>query len=88
MTVELKHWKMLDGRMSEGLLYKPENFDSTKKYPIIFYFYERDADNLYDYVAPTPDRAVINIPYFVSNGYLVFDPNIYYKTGAARRGRL
>jgi dipeptidyl aminopeptidase/acylaminoacyl peptidase len=82
LTVELKHWKMLDGRPSEGLLFKPENFDSTKKYPIIFYFYERDADNLYSYVAPTPDRAVINIPYFVSNGYLVFDPNIYYKTGA------
>jgi dipeptidyl aminopeptidase/acylaminoacyl peptidase len=82
LSVELKRWKMLDGRMSEGLLYKPENFDSTKKYPIIFYFYERDADNLYNYVAPSPDRAVINIPYFVSNGYLVFDPNIYYKTGA------
>jgi dienelactone hydrolase len=82
LTVELKRWKMLDGRMSQGLLYKPENFDSTKKYPIIFYFYERDADNRYDYVAPSPDRAVINIPYFVSNGYLVFDPNIYYKTGA------
>ncbi len=82
MTAELKHWKMLDGRMSEGILYKPQNFDSTKKYPIIFYFYERDADNLYNYAAPTPDRAVINVPYFVSNGYLVFDPNIYYKTGA------
>jgi dipeptidyl aminopeptidase/acylaminoacyl peptidase len=82
LTVELRHWKMLDGRMSEGLLYKPENFDSTKKYPIIFYFYERDADNLFNYVSPSPDRAVINIPYFVSNGYLVFDPNIYYKTGA------
>jgi dipeptidyl aminopeptidase/acylaminoacyl peptidase len=81
MTVELKHWKMFDGRTSEGLLYKPENFDSTKKYPILFYFYERDADNLYDYQNPGPDRAVINIPYFVSNGYLVFDPNIYYKTG-------
>ncbi|HET6255708.1 MAG TPA: prolyl oligopeptidase family serine peptidase [Puia sp.] len=82
LTVELKHWKMLDGRMSEGLLYKPENFDSTKKYPIIFYFYERDADNLYNYQTPSPDRSIINIPYFVSNGYLVFDPNIYYKTGA------
>ncbi len=82
LTVELRHWKMLDGRPSEGLLYKPENFDSTKKYPIIFYFYERDADNLYNYVAPAPDRSIINIPYFVSNGYLVFDPNIYYKTGA------
>jgi dienelactone hydrolase len=81
LTVELHHWKMFDGKMSEGLLYKPENFDSTKHYPILFYFYERDADNRYNYEAPSPDRSIINISYFVSNGYLVFDPNIYYKTG-------
>ncbi len=81
MTVELKHWKMFDGRTSEGLLYKPADFDNTKKYPIIFYFYERDADHLYDYIAPQPVRASINVAYFVSNGYLVFDPNIYYKAG-------
>jgi dienelactone hydrolase len=80
-TVELHHWKMFDGKMSEGLLYKPENFDSTKKYPVIFYFYERDADTRYSYIVPQPVRASINIPYFVSNGYIVFDPNIYYKTG-------
>ncbi|HEX9509102.1 MAG TPA: prolyl oligopeptidase family serine peptidase [Puia sp.] len=80
-TVELHHWKMLDGKMSEGLLYKPENFDSTKKYPILFYYYERDAETRYDYLAPQPVRASINIPYFASNGYLVFDPDIYYKTG-------
>ncbi|HXB08635.1 MAG TPA: prolyl oligopeptidase family serine peptidase [Puia sp.] len=81
LTVELHHWKMFDGKMSEGLLYKPENFDSTKKYPIIFYFYERDARTRYDYIAPQPIRASINIAYFVSNGYLVFDPDIFYKTG-------
>ena len=81
LTVELHHWKMLDGKTSEGLLYKPENFDSTKKYPIIFYFYERDAKTLYDYIAPQPVRASINVAYFVSNGYLVFDPDIFYKTG-------
>src|SRR6202012_381097 len=81
LTVELHHWKMLDGKMSEGLLYKPENFDSTKKYPIIFYFYERDARTRYEYIAPQPVRASINVAYFVSNGYLVFDPDIFYKTG-------
>ncbi|GGA93918.1 alpha/beta hydrolase family protein [Puia dinghuensis] len=81
LTVELHHWKMLDGKQSEGLLYKPEDFDSTKKYPVIFYFYERDARTRYDYIAPQPVRASINIAYFVSNGYLVFDPDIYYKTG-------
>jgi len=81
LSVELHHWKMFDGRMSEGLLYKPENFDSTKKYPVIFYFYERDAETRYQYMAPQPVRASINIPFFVSNGYLVFDPDIFYKTG-------
>ena len=80
-TTELHHWKMFDGKMSEGLLYKPENFDSTKKYPVIFYFYERDAETRYDYLAPQPVRASVNIPYFTSNGYLVFDPDIYYKSG-------
>lgn len=81
LTVELMKWKMFDGRESEGLLFKPENFDPKKKYPVIFYFYERDADNLYNYRAPAPSASTVNIPYFVSNGYLVFDPNIWYKNG-------
>jgi dipeptidyl aminopeptidase/acylaminoacyl peptidase len=81
LTAELMHWKMFDGKMSEGILYKPENFDPKKKYPIIFYFYERNADGLYSYKQPSPSASTVNIPYFTSNGYLVFDPNIYYKTG-------
>jgi dipeptidyl aminopeptidase/acylaminoacyl peptidase len=80
-TTELTSWKMFDGKMSEGIMYKPENFDPSKKYPIIFYFYERDADDLYNYRGPAPSASTINIPYFTSNGYLVFDPNIYYKNG-------
>ncbi len=81
LTAELMHWKMFDGKMSEGILYKPEDFDPTKKYPVIFYFYERNADKLYNYMNPAPSASTINIPYFTSNGYIVFDPNIYYKTG-------
>jgi dipeptidyl aminopeptidase/acylaminoacyl peptidase len=81
LTAELHHFQMLDGKRSEGLLYKPEDFDSTKKYPILFYFYERDARTRYDYINPQPVRASINVAYFVSNGYLVFDPDIFYKTG-------
>ncbi len=80
-TTELVKWKMFDGKMSEGILFKPENFDPKKKYPVVFYFYERNADGLFNYRAPAPSASTINIPYFVSNGYLVFDPNIYYKTG-------
>lgn len=81
LSSELVRWKMFDGKMSEGILYKPENFDPNKKYPMLFYFYEKNSDNLYDYKMPSPSASTINIPYFVSNGYLVFDPNIYYKDG-------
>ena len=81
LTAELVKWKMFDGKMSEGILYKPENFDPKKKYPVIFYFYERDADGLYGYRGPAPSASTVNVPYFVSNEYLIFDPNIYYKDG-------
>ena len=81
LTSELVRWKMFDGKQAEGLLFKPENFDPNKKYPVIFYFYEKNADGLYNYRAPAPSASTINIAYFVSNGYLVFDPNIYYKNG-------
>jgi dipeptidyl aminopeptidase/acylaminoacyl peptidase len=81
LTAELVKWKMFDGRESQGLLFKPENFDSTKKYPVIFYFYEKLSDGLYNYRAPAPSASTINIPYFASNNYLVFVPDIYYKTG-------
>jgi dipeptidyl aminopeptidase/acylaminoacyl peptidase len=81
LTAEMVSWKMFDGRMSQGILYKPENFDPNKKYPVLFYFYEKNSDGLYSYKAPAPSASIINIPYFVSNGYLVFDPDIYYKTG-------
>lgn len=81
LTAELVRWKMFDGKMSEGILYKPDNFDPNKKYPVLFYFYEKNADGIYSYKQPAPSASTINIPYFVSNGYIVFDPNIYYKTG-------
>lgn len=81
LTAELVKWNMFDGKLSEGLLFKPENFDPKKKYPVIFYFYERNADGLYAYRGPAPSASTVNIAYFVSNGYLVFDPNIYYKDG-------
>jgi dipeptidyl aminopeptidase/acylaminoacyl peptidase len=79
-TVELVNWLSPSGKELEGLLYKPEGFDPTQKYPMIVYFYEKNSDNLYSYYSPRPSRSVINIPYFVSNGYLVFVPDISYTT--------
>lgn len=80
-TAELVHWTTPQGFAAEGILYKPEDFDPNKKYPIIAYFYERLSQGLYSYHAPAPTPSRLNISYFVSNGYLVFAPDIRYKTG-------
>ena len=80
-SVELVKWLGTNGVKLEGLLYKPEGFDQSKKYPMLVYFYERNAETLNDYRAPAPSRSTINIPYCVSNGYLVFVPDIVYTTG-------
>src|SRR5258705_5734633 len=32
-TTELFKWKTFKGKQSEGILYKPEDFDAKKKYP-------------------------------------------------------
>src|SRR5688572_10693047 len=76
LTTELITVKMKDGNTSEGILYKPENFDPQKKYPVIFYFYERLSHRLHQYIQAELGEGSINIPYYVSNGYLVYTPDI------------
>lgn len=81
LTTELVNYTTLDGKPCQGILYKPENFDSTKKYPIIFYYYEQLSDELNKFIDPEPSTGQMNIPYFVSNGYLVFVPDIHFAIG-------
>jgi acetyl esterase/lipase len=80
-TAELFKWKTFKGKASEGILYKPEDFDPGKKYPVIFYFYEELSDGLNAYIPPTPTASRLNISFFVSRGYLVFAPDIRYTIG-------
>ena len=80
-TAELVKWTTPKGYQSEGILYKPENFDPAKKYPMIVYFYEKLSEGLYNYNPPAPTPSRLNISYFVSNGYLVFAPDISYEKG-------
>lgn len=79
--VRLVHWNSFDGKPLEGLLYYPENIDPEKQYPMIVYFYERNADYLHTYIPPSPTRSTVNRTYFTSNGYIVFVPDITYLDG-------
>ncbi|MCX7833470.1 MAG: prolyl oligopeptidase family serine peptidase [Ignavibacteria bacterium] len=80
-TVELVKWLDSTGTEQKGLLYKPENLDSTKKYPMIVYFYEKYTDKIHTHYIPNPSRSVINFPLYNSNGYIIFIPDLTYKIG-------
>ena len=80
-TAELYHWTAFDGTPLDGLLYKPEDFSPEKKYPVICYFYEKNSENLYSHYSVQPMWSIINIPFFVSRGYVVFVPDIVYRAG-------
>ena len=80
-TVDLISWKSYTGKELEGLMYYPKDFDSTKKYPVIIYFYEIYSDRMNKYYAPSPSRSIVNFTYLTSNDYLVFVPDIKYIEG-------
>ena len=84
-TAELIRWKAYNGKETEGIVFKPEDFDSKKKYPLICYFYETLSDGLNTYHAPSPTPSRLNISFFVSRGYVVFAPDIHYGTGHPAR---
>jgi len=87
-TSELHSWTSLDGQKLQGVLYKPQDFDSDKKYPIILHYYEELSDHLNVYLPPRACTGGmnINIPTCVSNGYLVFCPDIHYQIGNPMQG--
>ncbi len=80
-TTELVEWISFDQEKLQGILHKPENFDPDKKYPMIVYFYERSSDGIHRHSTPRPLRSSMNWTYYVSNGYLVFVPDIPYTIG-------
>ena len=80
-TVELINWKSYDGIELEGLLYKPENYDSNKEYPLMVYFYELYSDRLHSHYTPRPTASIVFPTEYASADYFVFIPDIRYKEG-------
>ncbi|MFU8832010.1 MAG: S9 family peptidase [Wenzhouxiangella sp.] len=79
--VELVEWVSTTGVDHQGLLYKPEDFDPARAYPMIVYFYERDSHRLFRHRAPEAHRSVIIPTFYTSNDYVVFMPDVWYREG-------
>ena len=80
-TEELIDFSSADGKPLKGILIKPDNFDPGKKYPLMVYIYETLHDYMYHrFRHPSPGSS-INPSYYVSNGYVLWMPDIEYDTG-------
>lgn len=78
---ELFRWNAYDGTPLKGLVYVPDGVKEGEKLPVMIYFYEKNANNLYSFYTPAPSRSIVNIPFYTSRGYIVFVPDIVYKVG-------
>jgi dipeptidyl aminopeptidase/acylaminoacyl peptidase len=77
---ELIEYINADGKTLRAILTKPDNFDPSKKYPLMVYIYEELTQGLHSYSAPNVGTS-INTTRYVSNGYVMLRPDIVYSTG-------
>ncbi|MCJ7627504.1 MAG: prolyl oligopeptidase family serine peptidase [Longimicrobiales bacterium] len=75
---ELVEYETDQGRKLQGALIYPAGYEPGKKYPMIVYNYELLSQNLHRYVAPS-DRSYYNTAVFMSQGYLVLQPDIVFR---------
>jgi dienelactone hydrolase len=78
---ELIEYVNADGKTLKAILTRPEDFDPSKKYPLLVYIYEQLSGNVHRYVPPAPGGSSINVTRYVSNGYIVLQPDIVYDVG-------
>jgi dipeptidyl aminopeptidase/acylaminoacyl peptidase len=83
LTAELLTYFRLDHVKNQAILYKPANFNPNHKYPIIFNYYEKKSHKLNEFLPPglLTNFSNINIPWFVSHGYIVCTPDIHFQEG-------
>lgn len=80
-SVKIVEWKNYEGKTNRGLLYLPEGYDSKKDYPVIVQFYETHTEEKTNYIMPTLCSAMANVTYAMSNGYIVFMPDVHFTIG-------
>lgn len=68
---ELISYLDVDGRKQNGVVYYPPDYDSGKRYPVVFNVYEQFFDDTYN--------GTINV--LTANGYVVVQPSVELETG-------
>ena len=75
---ELINYKNTQGVELQAALNYPANYDPSKKYPMIVYFYEKTSNTHHQYNVPS-ERSTYNPAVWTQNGYFVLRPDIVYR---------
>jgi len=77
---QLVEWNSLDGKPLQGILITPEGHRPGEQLPVLVYYYRFFSDRLYEF-----NHVAVNhrpcFPYYVSNGYAMFLPDIRFDVG-------
>ncbi|UFH36532.1 alpha/beta hydrolase family protein [Flavobacterium acetivorans] len=65
-----------------GVLFYPADYDPHKKYPMVVHIYQKQSQELHQYVNPSlHNSAGFNVRNLVAQGYFVLYPDIVYHQG-------
>ncbi|MBK0368252.1 S9 family peptidase [Flavobacterium sp. SE-1-e] len=79
---ELVSYKNSKGKLLHGALYYPAGYNPQKKYPMIVHVYEKQSQNIHNYIKPTLFNLVgFNPTVLTLQGYFVLRPDIDYEIG-------
>jgi dipeptidyl aminopeptidase/acylaminoacyl peptidase len=76
-----------DGVRLQGWLGIPDTWRQGQKLPMLVQFYEKNSQNLHRYPAPGY-RSSPNFAGYVSNGYLVMQPDVHFRGGTSHSDML
>lgn len=80
-AVRMLQWTNGAGKQNQGLLYLPYGYDPSGTYPVIVNYYETHAQEMHTYQVPGWSSAMLDIPTFLSQGYVIFRPDVYFTIG-------
>ncbi len=80
-------FKDRDGHKLQGTLAIPDGYQPGQKLPMLVNFYEKNSQNLHRYQVPRYASAP-QFAAYVSNGYLVMQPDIYFHTRTSHQDML
>lgn len=72
---EIIGYSLEDGQHLKGILYYPQNFNASKKYPMVVNVYQIQYHLSTDYLLPQYDGIGFNIRTLIERGYFVYLPD-------------